>query len=265
MNAIIRTATLAAVLSLITSQAIAADGVLIVQKQTTDGATQTSQIQIEKTRMRAEIGGRGGAKQVMVFDGTAQVMRIINTEKKTYMELTKADVDRLGSQMAGAMTKMQEQMKNMPPEQRERMEAMMKGRGMPAAPAKTEYRKTGTDKVGKWTCDKYDGYQNNQKVAEICTVDPAALGFNATDFELTKQVAAFFHQLMPQNAGQMFTMGGTEQGYSGFPVRHMSSIGQRQTTTELSEVTRKAFDEAGYAVPAGFQKQAFPGGRGRQQ
>jgi hypothetical protein len=47
--------------------------------------------------------------------------------------MTKADVDRIGSQMSGAMALMQEQMKNLPPEQRERMEALMRGRGMAGA------------------------------------------------------------------------------------------------------------------------------------
>ena len=80
--------------------------------------------------MRAESAGPDGVTQVFVFDGTAQVMRMINYDKKTYTEMTKADVDRMGAQMAGAMAQMQEQMKNLPPAQRAQMEAMMKGRGM---------------------------------------------------------------------------------------------------------------------------------------
>ena len=51
----------------------------------------------------------------------------------------------------------------------------MRGRGMGmAAPAKRS--RTGTDKVGKWTCDKYEGTANGQKVADLCTVDPTVLG-----------------------------------------------------------------------------------------
>ena len=54
----------------------------------------------------------------MIFDGTAQVMRTIDDEAKTYTEMTKADVEKLSGQMSGAMAQMQEQMKNMPPEAR---------------------------------------------------------------------------------------------------------------------------------------------------
>ena len=66
--------------------ALAADGILIVEKTTNGGATQTSQIQIEKNRMRAEIVDQNGAKQLVVFDGAAQVMRLFDLDKKTYME-----------------------------------------------------------------------------------------------------------------------------------------------------------------------------------
>ena len=49
--------------------------------------------------MRAESAGPNGSKQVVVFDGGAQVMRMIDADKKTYTEMTKADVERMGAQM----------------------------------------------------------------------------------------------------------------------------------------------------------------------
>src|SRR6185436_2272288 len=121
-------AALSAAVVLSASAAAAADGVLIAQKITSSkGEVTTSQIQIEKTRMRAEMAGANGRRQTMIFDGTAQVMRSVDDEAKTYSELTKADVDKLGGQMSGAMAQMEAQMKNMPPEARARMEEMMKG------------------------------------------------------------------------------------------------------------------------------------------
>jgi hypothetical protein len=205
---------------------------------------------------------------VIVFDANAQLIRIIDPEGKTYREMTKADIERFGTQMAAARAQMQEQMKNMPPEQRQRMEEMMRGRGIGAGTlAKIEYRKTGTDKVGKWACDKYEGYRNTEKVMELCTVAPATLGVTMADFDVARQAANFFQQLAPQSADQMFAVGGTEQGYSGIPVRSIISIGRETVTTEVLDVTRKTFSDDSYGVPAGFRKQEFPGGgrRGRQQ
>jgi hypothetical protein len=245
---------------------LAADGILIVEKTTKGGTTVTNMVQIEKTRMRAESVSASGGKQVVVFDGAAQVMRMIDVDKKTYSEMTKEDIDQLGGQMTAAMAKMEEQLKKMSPEQRAQMEAMMKGRGgamgAPTAP-KTEYRKAGTDTVGKWTCDKYEGFQNNQKVSEVCTVDPKALGYSLTDFDVTRQMGAFFQKLMPQNADQMFAIGSADaQGFSGVPVRRITSFGPQQTVVELSEVSRQTFADSLFAVPEGFQKQQGSG-RGR--
>jgi hypothetical protein len=246
----------------------AADGVLIVEKSTTGSSTTTNQIQIEKTRMRAETTGQNGEKQAFLFDGTKQVMSIVNLDKKTYSEITKEDVDRLSGQMNDAMAQMQAQMANMPPAQRAQVEAMMKGRmGGPAQAPKTEYRKTGTDSVGKWTCDKYEGYQNNQKIVELCTVDPKILGFGPADFEVSQQLAAFFGKLVPGGAQAMFQIGKMEdQGFSGVPVRRLT-FGARPTASEMQEVTHQSFPDATFAVPSGFEKEASPfggrGGRGR--
>ena len=268
MTASATTAAVFAALSMTAAPLFAADGILIVQQRTSGGATQTSQIQIEKTRMRAEVPGPAGISQIVIFDNTAQVMRMIDAPNKSYTELTKSEVDRAAEQMSGAMATMQERMKSMPPEQRAQLEAVMRGRGAAGAAAapKTAYRKGGTDRVGKWTCQKYDGYEGEKKVSEICTVEPGVLGVTPADFEITKQLASFFQRLSPAASSQVLTIGSPELGFSGIPVRSHLSIGARETTIEITEVTRKAFADDSYAVPAGFQKRPSPfAGRGRQQ
>jgi hypothetical protein len=239
----------------------AQNGVLIVQKASTGSGQMTNQVQLTKNRMRAEMVDGTGTQRAVIFDGAQQVMLIINADRKSYSEITKADVDRLATQMQDMMAKV-------PPEMRAKMEAALKGRGMGAAmSAKTEYRKAGTDKTAKWTCDKYDGYQNGQKTSEICTVDPSVFGLSAADFAVTQQFVEFFEKLMPQMAGQIFGFGQAQaQGFSGFPVKSSSTAGGRTTTTEVTDVSRQTFQDSIFAAPAGFQKETFPmlGGRGRQ-
>jgi len=239
----------------------AADGILLAQRVTSNGATTTGQIQIEKTRMRTDVTDASGKKSV-IFDSTKGVLDIIDVEKKTYNEITKADVDQMAAQMQGAMAQMQQAMASLPPEQRKQMEAMMASRGgmMTSEAAKTVYLKSGSDRVGKWTCDKYDVMQNDRKTGEICTVAPSALGFTAADFEVTRQMVDFFKKIVPMSAQQIFSMGtSTEQGFSGFPVRSISG----QTTTEVTDASRQTFADSVFTVPAGFQKQPLMGGRGR--
>jgi hypothetical protein len=254
----------AGMLGLTATAVRAADGILIVQKITTgSGAPVTNEIQIEPRRMRAETSMTGGGKQVVIFDGAAQVMRVVDDAKKSYMEITKADIDAISNQLSAAMAQL-------PPEQRAQFEAMMRGRGgrgMPgaAAPAKVQYRKTGTDTVGKWTCDKYEGTVNGEKTSEICTVDPKVLGFAESDFAITKDVAAMFSQFQ-RGMGQMFSIGTVQdQGFSGVPVRSKSTVAGRETVSEISDVKRQSFADSIFQVPAGYQKQSMPmGRRGRQ-
>ena len=242
--------------------ALAADGIRIVQRVTIDGTAQTSEVRIAKDRMRADISDpSSGAKQLVVFDATRQVVDIISPDTKTYMEITKAQIEQMTAQ---AQQMMQTAMANMPPEQRAQMEAMMRGRGMGSmmAAVKTTYHKTGTDHVGRWTCDKYEGFQNEKKVTDLCTVDPNAIGLAAADVQTLNQLVEFFKSLSPASA-TMFEIGhGESQGFSGIPVRTSTSTAGRSVTSELTDVVRENLPDALFQIPAGYQEQPFMGGMG---
>ena len=247
----------------------AANGLVISMKTTHGEATATSQIQLDANHMRAEMAGRGGGQGTVVFDGVKQTMYIIDDSKKTYSEITKDDLDRLAAQMAQMQSQMQGAMANMPPAQRAQMEAMMRGRGMPgmgASAAKPTYKKTGTDTVGKWTCDKYEGYEGTRKTSEVCTVDPKALGLAESDFAVSKQFAKFFSTLMPQASSQIFSIGSLEdRGFVGVPVRtiNYAADGSVSGTSELTDISHQNIPDSAFAPPSGYQKQDMPFGRGR--
>jgi hypothetical protein len=247
---------------------VAADGLLIVETNVANGRTQNAQVQIEKDRMRAEFIGGSGDKQAAIFDGAAGTLWLINYDRKTYTEMTRADVERIGTQVSDLMARMQAQMASMPPAQRAQMEAMMKGRlGAFAAMPKPQYRMLGSDRAGRWTCNKYEGFVDTEKVSEICTVDPAVLGATADELAITKQLAEFAQRLIPQGFEQMFGVGTTEtQGYSGIPLRHISyRNGQPVLSNEVTDVRRQSFDASTFQVPPGFEKQPMLGGNDRRQ
>jgi hypothetical protein len=233
-------------------------GVLIVEKTTTaDAAPQTQRVQIDQNWMRAE-HQMSGERHIVIFDGVKETMWTVNADRKTYTETTKADVDRLGGQMSDAMAKLQESLKDVPPQHRAMVEAMMRGQNVGRPAQRAVYRKTGTDKVGAWTCDTYEGYLNDQKTSELCTVDPAVLGFLPADFEVSRKLAEFFKKLVPQNADSLFSLGKPEeQGFSGVPVRRVSWIGKRQTTTETTEVSRQTFPASTWELPPGLTKKTW--------
>ena len=249
---------LAILFSLLTAPPIAwaADGILITQRVTSGGAPLTVQVQIEPTRMRSEMEGPNGVLNVTIFDGGKQVLYIVDPARKTYMEITKADLERLAAQMQGVMAQMQTQLEKLPPAQRAQMERMMKG-GEAAA---LQYTPTGSDTVGRWTCDKYDLAQNGQKIGEVCSVTPAALGFGATDFDVMRQMGAFYSSMAPQMANQLPGVSAIDQrGSPGFPVKTVMMFQGQTTTTEVIEAGRQTFPDSLFVVPAGFTKQDGPG------
>jgi hypothetical protein len=266
MNIAAKAVMAALVLCAAASPAQAAEGFLMVEKTTTGTSTRTTQVQIEPQRMRAEMSGAAGSTQVVVFDAQQQVLRIISMDRKSYTELTKADADRMGAQVSAAMEGMKEKMAQMPPEQRAKMEALMSRiGGAPGVPVvKPDFRPTGTDKVGKWTCAKYEGFRNNEKTSEVCTVDPKVLGLTAADFEISKQVSAFFKTMLPQAGDQIVGVGTLEtQGFEGLPIRRISyRDGKVVSTSEVVNVGRQTFPASSYEVPEGFTKQAgLPGAK----
>jgi len=190
---------------------------------------------------------------------------MIDLTKKTYTEINKADLDRLRGQMDSAMSQMQAQLANLPPEQRQIVEQMMRGRGgLPGANApqapKIQYRASGSDKVGQWTCTKYEGYVGQQKTAEVCAVDPKEFGLTAGDFDVAKQLADFMKAMIPTASDRMFLNGTVQdQGFSGIPVKRTSySNGAVDSVSEIVQVRHEAIPASTFDPPAGFRKEALP-------
>jgi hypothetical protein len=251
-----------AVLFGVAAQTVYAQGILIVQREGKD----TNRIQIDKDHMRVE-STSGGNPTIFMYDAPKQVARIVNVNDKTYREITKTDLEQLRSQLNGAMAQIQEQLKDMPPQQRQAFEQMLAARGaipQSAAAPKTQFRKTGSDKVGQWSCTTYDGFRGTEKVSSVCTVDPKEFGVSGSDFEVTQQFQEFMKTMAPEAAERMFLFGkGEEQDFSGIPVRRTNyRNGSAESVTEVTEFRRETIPASSFDVPSGFRKEAF-GGRGR--
>jgi hypothetical protein len=241
----------------------AADGVLLVQS-VNDGASTTatsSQVHLEPNRIRTEVHDGDGRRQVIIFNGTTEVLYIVDPARKSYIEMTKADAAKMGSMMSGAMAMMQQQMANLPPAQRAMMEQKMAGMmGGATSVARPEYKRVGTGKVADRTCDRYDGYTAGQKTSEICTVSPEALGFSLADFGVLGKLSDFVRTIMPQMGDQIVGVGTPEMGFSGLPIRTATTDPRsgRTVTMEMTEARRATFEDSLFEVPAGFTKQAMP-------
>jgi hypothetical protein len=250
----------AALLALsLTALPVQAQGVVFVQKETRGSQSTTSKVQMDKDHIRTE-SHDAGEESAFVFDGPKQTARMINVSKKTYMELTKSDMEQMKKQMDAMMA----QMAAIPAAQRAQVEQMMQGRGMPGMPAaapKVDYKQTGSDKVGQWTCTKYEGSVGGQKTTEVCTVDPKEFGLSPADFGVAQQLADFMKTMMPAAADRMFVNGTVQsQGFAGVPVRRTTfRNGAVESITETTEFKRESLPASTFDTPAGFKKESMPG------
>src|ERR1041385_7907656 len=167
--------------------------VKIVSEETDLSANKvsTQTILLDNTRMRID----SDEKNSMMFltDGGRSRMVIIDKAKNEYREIDEETMKQLGGQINAAMAQMQEQMKNMPPEQRAMMEKMMKGKmpQMAAAVPQTVYTAKGGGSVNGYSCTKYEGMEGTKKVADICAASASQIKLGVNDFQVFQKMKEF--------------------------------------------------------------------------
>jgi hypothetical protein len=223
---------------------------------------------IEGTNARMTMAGQGTDA---IFRGDRREMVIITHGSKSYMVMDEATMKQLASRVSQAMSQMEQMMQNMPPEQRARMEEMMKGRGMTMAPqaaAKAEVRRTAERATHSgFATTKYEVFRAGRKTQELWVTPWNSVdGFSEAQ-PVFESMADFFQGVM----SSLGTLGGAAdtQAFSyikelaGFPVvtQNFDENGAPTSRSTLLAVRRQAVPPAQFEPPAGYQRQAIPGGQ----
>jgi hypothetical protein len=248
-------------------------GLLIVEKTVKlgeRGTNGTSRISAGQENLKVESTGENGA-QVMLYKGSEETLYIADLKKGSYMKLSKQQLEQMmnqvGDQMAQMKAMMEEQLKNVPPEQRAMVEKMMMGKmgNMGGSePEKIVYRKVSSgETIGKWKCDKYEQFQGEKKLADVWTTDSNALGMSLDDFSVFKELADMLTGLTSK-IGSAFPQIGpaivVEGQYTGLPVQRISyDNGKPFQRHEVEEVAQMDFDSSIFALPDGLREEKMPG------
>ncbi len=264
--------SIVAFLGLILAAPFCLAGVLIeetTQPLSGQGTSATTRIFLDQERARIE-SETGGRPHVIIYRADRQTMYMINSAEKTYREMTRQELEKMGTQVSEMQKMMEEKMKNMPAQQRQMMEQIMKQRmggagGMTAAPQPvTIYRKVASgEAVNQWTADKYEGIRGGQKEMDVWTTGWNEFGVTQNDFRVFQELGEFFKNFNPQMDDEMFKIGSAqadgEQGYSGVPVRRVSyRNGSPYQKSEVTQVKRQEFESNLFEPPDGFRKEAMP-------
>lgn len=255
---------------LLLASAAFGQGIIIVENHgpAQGGAMSATKVHIEGDRMFIE-SQQDGKRQGMMFLGGPKIMRMLDFSDNTYRELTEQDVKQMADSMAQMRQMMEEKLKNMPPQQRQMVEQMMKQKmgaamaGAAAARSPVVYSKVASGQtVRQWTCDKYEGTRDGQKVWEVCAVDFAQFGVQPSDMRIVQQMADMFKSMLPAGGEDMIRIGfdgQNDQGFQGVPVERLSfRDGAPHQKFEIVEVTRQDVDDTLFEVPQGFRKVEMP-------
>jgi hypothetical protein len=231
----------------------------------------TQKVWVEKDKIRMDISAEG-RKAFFIYRKDKDAIFTVDPANKSYVEMTRADAQKVGEHMQEMRAKMQEAMKNMPPEQRAMMEKMMGGEAPPATEpaAKIEYRKKGKGKVGSRAVTEYEVLRSGEKTAKAYVTEFGDFQLSRDDFAVIKDLMAFY-QSLAQNLkiGAMAQLGDIDlyqdmDAFPGFPVRMVAldAAGKEKTRVDIAGVKKGSVAASQFEVPAGFERKKLDSGAG---
>jgi hypothetical protein len=249
-----------AVLLLSTGLPAFAQDLTIVSKVTHDGGppeTKVSYIFSDHVRI-----SMGDGKESIVDFKTGQ-MTTLDAKKKTYYVTTRADLEALTAKMqeqmnSPEMRKTQAEMKNPPPEARNKMGAAMEGMFT------VEVQDMGTTrKIAGYTCENWKMTLGQFSRSEECLTNE--LKFPPQAWEMYRAFADSMKSMMAAFGPMAAGLGKMQEQFKkmkGYPLASSSTteiMGHRSSSTsEVTEIKRGPIPASAWEIPAGYTKVDNP-------
>lgn len=232
---------------------------MVVEYEDAEGKERiTHTTYIEKDRMRADVKGKE-EEMTFIFRSDKEVFWSIDQKKKSYFEITKGDRAQMKRRMEEGMKMMEENLKNLPPEERKRVEEMWKGKSAPEGPKRLYKKVKSGEKVNQWLCDKYEVYEGNKKVEEVWATDGKKIGLKPEELKVMEDMGDFFSEITKDFSSRFYQVRREEkEGFSGIPVKIIGyEKGKRTFAMELKEVKREEMMANLFELPKGYKKEKF--------
>ena len=248
--------SLAAAAATLLAGGLARAGVTLVFQR---GGQPVSTMMLDGAHLRFESTGRGSHGGVMIVDGEGKRQIVIDDAAKTYMVITPEDMRHMRQRMVEARTQAQARMKNMAPEQRKRLEALV-GRQMPLGsngkPPVIKYQRMNAKrKIAGYPCEMYQVLIDGQPRVEECVAGWNAGVAQKSDFA---GLRTFADEVMKAGGGEeLFAQ---IQKAPGFPIAraHIDQDGTPGEEEQLKSVERGAIPAARFEIPQGYTKREMP-------
>jgi hypothetical protein len=237
--------------------------------------TLTERIYAQGGKLRVDqLDAQGGPQTTILFQNNEMIM--VSHSDRKFHRINEATLEQLGAQMqkaSAAMKQLEQQMANMPPEQRAMMEKMMKGRmagmaGLGSKPLAIRVEAAGPGSWESYSCKNYNVYVGDEKTQELCAVPPGEIK-GAEDFlEAARSMAKFFEKFkealqMPAFANLAKSPVEVVGQVDGFPVHTQEfQNGNLQGERFLSSAKEESLSDDTFAPPAGYKEEKMAMGRG---
>lgn len=216
-------------------------------ESTTSGSMLGDKTNISQTYAMPKMFKIVSEAKIMILRLDQEKMYDVNPAAKTYSEMTFAEIEAYAKKAGDKMAQFNEKLKNLPPDQRKKMEALgalLPGKG---GESPIQISATGDTKtVSGFPCTKYVMTRGGKEFATLW-VTKGVSGFE----NLRKDWLEFGKRM-----ASLTNMSGLGEAYlkvNGFPMEtDMEMMGNM--TTVVTKVEKRSTPASEFSVPAGFTK-----------
>ncbi len=185
----------------------------------------------------------------MLYNSKTHTMTVVDHNNKSYSRIDENTMKQMGSALSEMQQQIQEQLKNLPPEQQEQMRQMMGG-GMGELQPLRSQKTSKTAKSGEWSCNMVDVFKGDEKISQVCVADYESLNVSENDYLVMKDFMGFITSIAEKiPMGKHASFPSSDLGDGMLPV---IVEGSHQASMRLEKVSNDSLDAALFTVPAGY-------------
>lgn len=222
------------------------------------GRESVSTIYAQDGRIRSE---SQPGDSVMIFKD--DTIHNVNNKDRSYTVLDRESMRKLSEQLNPLLKQMQEQLKNMPPEQRAQVERMMSAR-MPGLDTSgtQEIRKTARkDKVAGHACSYVEILRNGERAEEMCVVPTGSLKGSKDLVDAMARMSALAQELIegldaPWLKDMIARQISNYEEIGGFPILTRQYSSQKPVSESmLKSIRADTVPADAFTIPAGYARK----------
>jgi hypothetical protein len=233
----------------------------IVNRDLVNKSESQAKTYVQAGRMRIEAGGPQDTFAIF----RDEALHTLDPRQKTYVTLDRASIKQLADQLNPALKMLQEQMANMPPEQRAQMERML-GTKLPGAKTPVEeIRQTSrTGNAAGFACTYAELWEDGVLRSEACVVPASRLQGSKELYDAAVKVGTLLKDMVDSVDLPMLKQMASRQmenldRLGGIPVLTRTfDAGTAVHENVVTAIRNETLADALFEIPRDYKRQQLP-------